>query len=190
MLFQFVFHQGQREFCAKDRDSQLRKHPGQSADVVFMSVGQHNPADFIAVLQEISNVRDNDIDPEQFGFREHQAGVDNDNVVTIAHGHAVHSKFAEAAKGYKMEFMGGHGQQMMLTERVHGVGKVGGHAPLADRAFIRSQTSLCCLPSTDPAAQPQMPFRQNRKPAYPTYADGSTSAAMATATPTQASPAK
>src|ERR1051326_7294823 len=80
-----------------------------------MSVGQNNTADFIAVLQQISDVRNNDIHTEQLGFRKHQAGIDDDNVVTIAHGHAVHSKFAETAKGYKMEFMRGHGQQMMLT---------------------------------------------------------------------------
>jgi hypothetical protein len=66
-------------------------------------------------LQEISDVRNDDIHSQQFGFREHQAGVNDDNVIAIAHGHAVHSKFAETAKGYKMEFMRGHGQQMMLT---------------------------------------------------------------------------
>jgi hypothetical protein len=78
-------------------------------------VSQNNTADFVSVLQQISNVRDNNVHAEQLGFREHQACVNDDNVVTIAHGHAVHSKFAKTAKGYKMEFMRGHGQQMMLT---------------------------------------------------------------------------
>src|SRR4051794_33038594 len=80
-----------------------------------MPMCQHNSAHFIAVLEQISNVRDNDIHAEQLGFGKHQACVNDDNVVAIAHGHTVHSKFAETAKRYKIEFMRGHGQQMMLT---------------------------------------------------------------------------
>src|SRR5579871_240949 len=160
MLFQLVFHQRQREFRAKDRDPQLSKHPGQRSNVVFMPVGQHNAAHFIAVVQQIGNVRDDDIHAEQFGLREHQTGIDNDNVVTVAHGHAVHSKFAEAAKGYKMEFMGGHGQQMMLS--LHSVASLQtayfhsrGAAPLAAwsgsqlscRSFIGSERTYCATAS-------------------------------------------
>jgi hypothetical protein len=83
-----------------------------------MTVSQNNAADFIAVLDQISDVGNNDIHSEQFRFGEHKAGIDDDNVIAIAHGHAVHSEFAKTAKGYKMEFMRGHGQQMMLSERM------------------------------------------------------------------------
>ena len=93
--------------------------------MIFMPVSQHNAADFIAVLQKVGDVRNNDINPEQLGFGKHQAGVNDDNVITVTHGHAVHSKFAKAAKGYKMEFMRGHGQQMMLTADSH-LGERGG----------------------------------------------------------------
>jgi hypothetical protein len=62
-----------------------------------MSVRQDYAANFIAVLQQIGDVRNYDVHPEQLGFWEHQAGVDDDNVVTVAHGHAIHSKFAKTA---------------------------------------------------------------------------------------------
>ena len=64
---------------------------------------------------QIGDVGDDDVDAEQFGFGEHQAGVDDDDVVAPANGHAVHSELAQAAEGYNMEFMRGHGQQLMLT---------------------------------------------------------------------------
>jgi hypothetical protein len=51
-------------------------------------------------LQEVSDVGNDNIHSEQFGFGEHKAGVDDDNIVTIAHGHAVHSEFAKTAKGH------------------------------------------------------------------------------------------
>jgi hypothetical protein len=86
-----------------------------------MPVRQNDAAYFIAILQQIGNVWNNDIYTEQFGLREHQAGIDDDNVVAIAHCHAVHSEFAEAAKGYKMEFLRGHDQPLMLTERRMGL---------------------------------------------------------------------
>ena len=48
---------------------------------------------------QIGDVGNDDIDAEQFGFGEHQAGIDDDDVVSPADGHAVHAEFAEAARG-------------------------------------------------------------------------------------------
>ena len=75
--------------------------------MVFMSVGQDDAANALTVLGEIRNVRDNDIDTEQFGFRKHHSGVDDNNVIAPANGHAVHSKLAETAKGHQMQFSRG-----------------------------------------------------------------------------------
>ena len=169
VLFQLVFHQRQRELGAEDRHPQFGKHPGQRADVVFMPVGQNDAADFVAVLDQICDVGNNDIHAEQFGFREHKAGVDDDNVIAVAHGHAVHSEFAEAAKGYKMEFLRGHGQQMMLTERM----PADGRAPwLMPR--LRTAPCISAPPPASPACpgssrqnQPHTPLRQYSSPAIP-----------------------
>ena len=75
------------------------EHPGQRADVVFVAVSEDNSANMLPVFDEIRNVGDDDVDAEKFGFGEHQAGVDDDDVVSPADGHAVHAELAEAARG-------------------------------------------------------------------------------------------
>ena len=50
VLFQLVFHVGQRELGALDRHVQFGQHPGQRADVVFVAVGQNDAAHLLAVL--------------------------------------------------------------------------------------------------------------------------------------------
>ena len=57
---------------------------------------------------QIGNVGNHDVDAEQFGFGEHEAGVDDDDVVSPAHGHAVHTELAQAAEGDNLQFSGWH----------------------------------------------------------------------------------
>ena len=57
---------------------------------------------------QIGDVGDDDVDAEQFGFGEHEPGVDDDNVVAPANGHAVHAEFAEPTERYDLEFSDGH----------------------------------------------------------------------------------
>ena len=73
---------------------------GSAADVVFVAVGKNDAAHLLAVFDQIGDVGDNNVDAEQFGFGKHQPGVDDDNVVTPANGHAVHPELAQAAQGY------------------------------------------------------------------------------------------
>ena len=63
-------------------------------------MSQDNAADFVAVLQKISDVGNDNIYAQQLGFREHQPGINHDDVVAPAHGHAVHPELAQATKGY------------------------------------------------------------------------------------------
>ena len=98
MLVEFVFDIGQRELGTPDRHVQLGEHPGQGADVVFVAVGEHDAADLRPVFGQIGNVGNDDVHAKKFRFGEHQAGVDDDDVVAPADGHAVHAKFAEAAE--------------------------------------------------------------------------------------------
>ena len=98
MLFQLAFHIGQRELGAVDRDVELRQQPGQRADVVFVPVGQHHGAHMLAILDQVAEVGNDDVHAEQFGFGEHQAGIDDDDVIAPANGHAIHAKFAESTQ--------------------------------------------------------------------------------------------
>ena len=108
VLVELVFDVGQRELGALDGDVEFGEKPGQRADVVFVAVGENDGADALAVLDEVGNVGDDDVDAEEFGFGEHQAGIDDDNVVAPAHGHAVHAELAETAERDDLQFSGGH----------------------------------------------------------------------------------
>ncbi len=108
MLVEFVFDVGQSELRAPDRHIEFGKNPGQRADVIFVAVGKNDGAHALPVLDQIGNVGNDDIHAQQFGFREHQAGIDDDDVVTPAHGHAVHSELAQAAEGHNMQFSSWH----------------------------------------------------------------------------------
>src|SRR5262249_2733896 len=98
VLVEFVFDIRQREFRAPDRHFQLGKHPGQGADVVLVAVRENNRAYPLTILDQIRNVRNDDVDAEQLGFGEHHARVDDNDVIAPAYGHAVHAEFAEAAQ--------------------------------------------------------------------------------------------
>ncbi len=108
VLVEFVFDVGERELGAPDGDFEFGEHPGERADVVFVAVREDDSAHALAVLDEIRNVGDNDVDAEQFGFGEHESGIDDENVVSPADGHAVHAEFAEASERDNLQFSSGH----------------------------------------------------------------------------------
>ena len=110
MLFQFVFHVGEREFSAPDWHIQFAQNPRQRPDVVFVSVGQDDAANFLPVLHQIGNIGYNNIDAEEFGFRKHEAGIDDNDVVPPAYGHAVHPELAQAAEGHNLQFSSWHAE--------------------------------------------------------------------------------
>ena len=54
----------------------------------------------MAILFEIGDVGDDEVDAEKLGFGEHHSGVDDDNGVADAKRHHVHAEFAETTEGY------------------------------------------------------------------------------------------
>ena len=108
MLFEFALDVGEREFGAVDRNVQLGKDRGQSANVIFMTMREDDGTNMITVLEQIGDVGNDDIDAQEFGFGEHQSGVDDDDVIGPADGHAVHPELAQAAERNDMEFSGRH----------------------------------------------------------------------------------
>ena len=115
VLFELAFDVGQRELGGVDGHLEFAEYPGQSADVVFVAVGEDDGADVLPVLSEVGDVGHDDVDAEQFRFREHEAGVDHDNVVFPADREAVHSEFAEAAEGDDFQLICLHLSGSMLT---------------------------------------------------------------------------
>ena len=116
VLFQLALDVSQRELGGVDGNVQLRQQPGQRADVVFVAVGQHHRAHVLAVLDQVAEVGNDDVHAEQLGFGEHESGVDDDDVIGPANGHAIHAEFAESAERYNLEFSYRHLQLSMLAQ--------------------------------------------------------------------------
>ena len=104
VFVELVFHVGQRELGAPDGDVQFAENPGQGADVVFVAVREDDAAHMLAIFEQVRNVGDDDVDAQQLGFGEHQAGIDHDDVVAQADGHAVHAELAQPAQRNNMQF--------------------------------------------------------------------------------------
>ena len=98
VFLQPLAHQRQRESGAVDRHVQVAQDVGQGADVIFVPVRQHDGAHPIAILLEVGDVRNDDVHAEQFGFRKHHPGIDDDDVVAAAQHEHVHAELAQPAE--------------------------------------------------------------------------------------------
>ena len=89
-------------------DPDVVHYAGFSVELQIKTLGQHlwsemshdsvyKNDDMLAVLQQIGEVRRDDIHTQQLGFGEHHAAVDDDDVIAIAQRHDVHSELAESA---------------------------------------------------------------------------------------------
>jgi hypothetical protein len=104
VFVELVFDVGQRELGGPDGNVQFAENPGQGADVVFVAVREHDAAHMLAILEQVRNVGNDDVDAQQLGLGEHQAGIDHDDVIAIADGHAVHTELAHPAQRNNMQF--------------------------------------------------------------------------------------
>ena len=72
--------------------------------MVLVAVGQHDGFEFVAVLQNEIETRNDHVDAEKGVVREHEPAVHDDHGIAGNQGHAVEPDFAEAAQGIE-----GHG---------------------------------------------------------------------------------
>ena len=87
---------------------QLRQQVGQGADVVFVAVGDDDAAHLVLVLHHVAHVRDDQVDTQHVLFGEHQAGVDDEDVITVLQRHHVLADLAQPAEGYHLQFRLAH----------------------------------------------------------------------------------
>ena len=66
--------------------------------MVLVAMGEDDGADMLPILSEVSDVGYDDVHAQELRFGEHQAGVDDDDVVFPSQGEAVHAEFAQAAE--------------------------------------------------------------------------------------------
>ncbi len=77
----------------------LFDHVGQAADVVFVAVGQEDAFDRVQLIQQVFDVGDHDIYAVHLRGGEHQAHINDDDVVVVFHNHHIFADFAHAAQG-------------------------------------------------------------------------------------------
>src|SRR5581483_601051 len=97
MFFELIFDVGERELGTVDGNVDFGQNPRQATDVVLVPMGEDDGANFIAILDQIADVRNHDVHAQQFGFGEHQSGINDKNVVAPANRHAVHTELAQSA---------------------------------------------------------------------------------------------
>ena len=110
MLFELAFHVRQCEFGAIHRQIQFAEDVRKATNMIFVPVRQNDAAHMLPVLEEISDIRNNDVNPEQFTLGKHQAGINDDDIVAPAHGHAVHAELAEATQRHDLQFPRRHNE--------------------------------------------------------------------------------
>jgi len=105
VLFKLALDQGQRELSPVHRNIQFGKNPRQTADVVLVPMSQQNRANLLAVFRQIADIGNDNVDAQQLFFGKHQSGIDDENVILPADGHAVHTELAEATQRNYLQFI-------------------------------------------------------------------------------------
>jgi hypothetical protein len=95
VLFELALNVGKGELGSVDRHLQFTQNPGQATDVILVAVGQDDGADMLAIFDQVGDIGDDNIHPQQFGLGKHETGIDDDDVICPAKRQAVHSEFAQ-----------------------------------------------------------------------------------------------
>ena len=65
--------------------------------MVFVTMGQEDAPQFILVLHQVGDIRDDQVDAQHIVFGEHEARIEQDHVIAITeHGHVL-ADFAQTA---------------------------------------------------------------------------------------------
>ena len=98
MFFQLRLEQAQGQPRAEDWDVQLLQRKRQAADVVFVAVGEEDAQHFAAAVQQVGDVRKDEVDAEHVFLRKHEARVDDDDLALPLQRPHVDADLAEAAE--------------------------------------------------------------------------------------------
>jgi hypothetical protein len=97
-FFEALFDEREGEARAVDGHVEVAKNVRQGADVIFVAVGEDDRFDEMAILFQVGDVGNDEVDAEEFGFGEHHSGVDDDDGIADANRHHVHAEFAETTE--------------------------------------------------------------------------------------------
>ena len=105
VLLQLGFDKGEGERGADDRPADERHHVRHAADVVLVSVREHQRrhAPLLLQMREIGN---DPIDAQLLRVGEHDSGVDDDGGVGVREREHVHAELTEPTKRNDLEHQG------------------------------------------------------------------------------------
>src|SRR6185436_14040245 len=98
VFFEFAFRQAGGEMRTVNGNVELLQQVRQRAEMIFVSVRQHDGGDVVAILVEKVEVRNGNIDAVRGLLRKAHAGVENQHLVAVTHRHAVHSKLTDTTE--------------------------------------------------------------------------------------------
>ena len=98
VFFQFFADDGESVFSAINRNVEIGDDVRNRSDVIFVRMRENDGANHALVLFQIGGVGNDDVNAEEFLLGEHEARIDDDDVVAGAENEHVHSKFAEPAE--------------------------------------------------------------------------------------------
>ncbi len=102
VLAEFRFDHRERQRRRVDRALEQAHHVRDAANVILVSVRQderrHGPP-----LLQVGQIGNDSIHPQQFGVREHHAGIDDDRGLAPAECEHVHTELAKTAESYNFE---------------------------------------------------------------------------------------
>jgi hypothetical protein len=88
---------------AVDRDPQLIEEIGNRADVILVAMGDEDRTDVVGMLSQVTDIRQEHIDPEHVFFREPDPRIDDDDIVAIFEDDHVLADLAKAAKEHDFQ---------------------------------------------------------------------------------------
>ena len=107
VLLELVAEQASRERRGVDRDAgELRQDVRQPADVVLVRVRDDEGLDLLAPRAQVLHVRHDEVDAEHLLLGEHQAAVDDDDLVVELEDREVLADLADAAERDDLEQLG------------------------------------------------------------------------------------
>ena len=97
MLDELWAHEGEREGSAVHRAADIGQHVRHGANVVFVTVRQHERGDTPFLLQ-VGEIGNDPIDAQELRIGKHHSGVDNDRCLTPGECQHIHAEFTEPAE--------------------------------------------------------------------------------------------
>ena len=105
VLFETSLEDAEREARAVDRNADLLEHIRQRADMILMAVREHDGLDLVAVLEEIRDIRNHEIDAEHILLGEHQAGINEQDLILIADDRHILANLSQTAERNDLQFL-------------------------------------------------------------------------------------